>query len=159
MTKDCSLIFQFSTWKLQAENMLCTQIVLFWHSEQFMYTTCSIFWTCSELAISMSWTRNLMNNQLSYFGLVDAKIWAFDKDFPVNRGCNFEIPYILTVLLSILLNKLPSLPQSVWWNQMSSLWKWRISMCYLKNVHRTAFNLWWEEWLSWWLWWTTKLWR
>ena len=43
MTKDCSLIYHFSTWKLQAQNMLCTQIVfvLFWHSEQFMYTTCS----------------------------------------------------------------------------------------------------------------------
>ena len=24
MTKDCSLIYQFSTWKLQAQNMLCT---------------------------------------------------------------------------------------------------------------------------------------
>ena len=28
------------------ENMLRTQIVLFWHSEQFMYTTCSV-WACS----------------------------------------------------------------------------------------------------------------
>ena len=28
MTKYCSLIYQFSTWKLQAQNMLCTWIVL-----------------------------------------------------------------------------------------------------------------------------------
>ena len=27
MTKDCSLIYQFSTWKLQAQYMLCTHIV------------------------------------------------------------------------------------------------------------------------------------
>ena len=41
MTTDCSL-FMKSTEYLQ--NMLCTQIVvfvLFWHSEQFWYTTCS----------------------------------------------------------------------------------------------------------------------
>ena len=42
MTKDCSLNCEFSTWKLQAQNMLCTQIFfLFWHSEQFWYITCS----------------------------------------------------------------------------------------------------------------------
>ena len=29
MSKDCSLNYEFSTWKLQAQNMLCTQIVLF----------------------------------------------------------------------------------------------------------------------------------
>jgi hypothetical protein len=28
MTKDCSLIYKFSTWKLKAQNMLCTKIVL-----------------------------------------------------------------------------------------------------------------------------------
>ena len=57
MTKDCSLIYQFSTWKLQAQNMLCTQIVflfLFWHSEQFLHTKCSphvlsLLFPCTEL--------------------------------------------------------------------------------------------------------------
>ena len=29
MTKDCSLIYQFSAWKLQAQNMLCTYINCF----------------------------------------------------------------------------------------------------------------------------------
>ena len=80
LTKDCSLNYEFSTWKLQAQNMLCTQIVflfLYWHSEQFMYTT------CSELVVFMYWTRNSMNNLLSYCGLVDARISASEKDLPV----------------------------------------------------------------------------
>ena len=61
--------------------MLCTQSVflfLFWHSEQFMYTT------CSELVVFMCWTSNSMNNLLSYCGLVDAKISASEKDLPVH---------------------------------------------------------------------------
>ena len=65
ITKDCSLNYEFRTWKLQAQNMLRTQIVflfLFWHSEQFMYTT------CSELAIFMYWTCNSMKNLLLYYG-------------------------------------------------------------------------------------------
>ena len=49
----------------------------FWHSEQFMYTT------CSELGIFMYWTRNSMNNFLSYCGLVDTGISASEKDLPV----------------------------------------------------------------------------
>ena len=84
--KYCSLIYQFSTWKLQAQYMETTSsehvvyinCFLFWHSEQFMYTT------CSELVIFMYWTRNSMNNLLSYCGLVDARIRASDKDLPVN---------------------------------------------------------------------------
>ena len=51
---------------------------LFWHSEQFMYTT------CSELVIFMYWTRNSMNNLLSYCGLVDVRISASEKDLPVH---------------------------------------------------------------------------
>ena len=80
MTKYFSLNYEFSTWKFQAQNMLCTHIVflfLFWHSEQFMYTT------CSELGIFMYWTRNTMNNLSSYCGLVDARIGASDKYLPV----------------------------------------------------------------------------
>ena len=68
MTTDCSLNYEFSTWKLQAQNMLCTSFVFC--SEQFMYTT------CSELAIFMYWTCNSMNNLLSY--------WASEKDLPVD---------------------------------------------------------------------------
>ena len=80
MTKDCSLNYEFSTWKFQAQNMLCTQIVflfMFWHSEQFVYTT------SSEGGVFMYWTGKSMNNLLSYCGLVDARINASDKDLPV----------------------------------------------------------------------------
>ena len=31
----------------------------------------------------MYWTRNSMNNLLSYYGLVDARISASEKDLPV----------------------------------------------------------------------------
>ena len=40
----CSLNYEFSTRKLQVQYMLCKKIVflfLFWHSEQFMNTTCT----------------------------------------------------------------------------------------------------------------------
>ena len=60
--------------------MLWTQIVFlvfFWHSEQFMYTT------CSELIIFKYWTDKSKNNHLSYYGLVDVRINASDKDLPV----------------------------------------------------------------------------
>ena len=61
-----------------SQNMCCAQIVfLFWHSEQFMYTT------CSELGIFMYWTGNSMDNLLSYCGLVDARISTSEKDLPV----------------------------------------------------------------------------
>ena len=81
MTKDCSLNYEFSIWKFQAQNIFFTQIIflfLFWHSEQFMYTT------CFELGIFMYWTHNSMNNLLSYFGLVDVGISDSEKKLPVH---------------------------------------------------------------------------
>ena len=45
----------------------------------------NIFLTFSELGIFMYWTRNSMNNLLSYYGLVDARISASEKDLPVLR--------------------------------------------------------------------------
>ena len=62
--------------------MLCTEVVfliLFSHSEQFIYTT------CSELVIFMYGSGNSMNNLSSYCGLVDARIKASDKDLPVHN--------------------------------------------------------------------------
>ena len=44
ITKNCSLIYQFSAWKLQAQNMLCTWIVLNVKTKtkkQLVYATCS----------------------------------------------------------------------------------------------------------------------
>ena len=71
--------YKFSTRKIQVQNMLCTKIVLFWHSKQFLYTT----W--SELVFFSYWTCNSMNNLLSYCGLTDARISASKKDLPVNQ--------------------------------------------------------------------------
>ena len=43
MTTDCSLNYKFNTWKFQVqtwgEHVMCSNC--FWHSEQFLYTTCS----------------------------------------------------------------------------------------------------------------------
>ena len=55
-----------------SEHVLYT-FFLFWHLEEFMYTM------CSELAISLYWTCNSMNNLLSYCELVDARISASTK--------------------------------------------------------------------------------
>ena len=52
------------------------------------------FLTCSELVVFMNWTGKSMNNLLSYFGLVDVRINASDKDLPVwskNSHMNAEI--------------------------------------------------------------------
>ena len=53
------------------------KLFLFWHSEQFMYTT------YSELVVFMYWTGKPMNHLLSYCGLVDVRINTSDKDLPV----------------------------------------------------------------------------
>jgi hypothetical protein len=42
-----------------------------------------MYTTCSELVVFMYWTGKSMNNLLSYCGLVDARISAFEKDLPV----------------------------------------------------------------------------
>ena len=59
-----------------SEHVVYTNCFLFWHSEQFMDTT------CSEIGIFMYWT---CNNLLSYCGLVDASISASEKDLPVSN--------------------------------------------------------------------------
>ena len=106
MITDCPLNHHFSTWKFQAQNMLCSQIVfLFWYSEQFMYTT------CSELGIFMYSTGNSMNNLSSYCGLVTERIRASDKDLPVLLLCTWlhyqdrSTEHILTfIVLNIFAN-------------------------------------------------------
>ena len=42
-----------------------------------------MYTTRSELVGFMYWTTSSMNNVLSYFGLVDARISASEKDLPV----------------------------------------------------------------------------
>ena len=74
MTKDCSLDYEFSTWKSRAQNMgrtCCVHKFLFWMSKQKQKTICvrNIFFPCSELGIFMYWTCNSMNNLWSYCGV------------------------------------------------------------------------------------------
>ena len=82
MTKDCSFNCKFSTWKLQAQNMLKTcqeHVVCINCSEcQDKIWVHNIFWEIFEPAIFLYWTGNSMKNLLSYCGLVDAKIRAYD---------------------------------------------------------------------------------
>ena len=80
MTTDCSLNHEFSTWKFQAQNMLCTCIVLNAKTKQK-----KIVYTFTELVVFLYWTLNLMNNLLSYCGLVGARIDASDRDLPVPK--------------------------------------------------------------------------
>ena len=80
MTTDCSLNYDFSTWKFQAQNILCTQIVFFCFDIQNNL--------CTKHALSLEisckyWTPNSMNNLLSYYGLIDARISASERDLPV----------------------------------------------------------------------------
>ena len=58
---------------------------LFWMPKQNKKTIYvhNLFSRCSELGISIYWTRNSMNNLSSYCGLVVARISASEKDLPV----------------------------------------------------------------------------
>ena len=61
------------------------------NKKKIMYTI------CFELVILMYWTGKSMNNHLSYCGLVDPRISAFDKDLPVPTSlyeniCVLHIP-------------------------------------------------------------------
>ena len=77
ITTDCFLNCEFSTRKLQVQYMLCTQIGFFcfcFHIQNNLST---------QLVVFMYWTRNLMNNLLSYCGLVDARISASENFLPL----------------------------------------------------------------------------
>ena len=60
-----------------SEYVVYINCFLFWHSEQFMYTT------CSELVVFMFKTGKSMYDLLSYCGLGDVRINASDLDLPV----------------------------------------------------------------------------
>ena len=62
------------------EKMLCTKIVLNVRNNFCTQHVLPRF----EFGSFMYWTCNLMNNLLSYCGLVDAKTRASDKDLPVS---------------------------------------------------------------------------
>ena len=110
MTKDCSLIYQFYTWKLQSENMgrkCCA------HKLVFVLTFRTIFahnmfspWPCSELLVFMYWTGKSMSNRLSYCGLVDPRISASNKDLPVLRLLRLHTWILLELVSELLQGKL-----------------------------------------------------
>ena len=86
MTKGCSLYYKFRTWKLQAQNMLCTWIVLNVKTKNNL---------CTQHVLSLQFLYS-MNNLSSYCGLVDAKIRAFDKDTCItlllrSKGRSFKL--------------------------------------------------------------------
>ena len=87
MTIDCSLIYHFNTWKLQAQNMgrrFCAHKLFFVFVLTFRTIFAhNMFSPCSELVVFMYWNGKSMNNRLSYSGLVDPRISASDKDLPV----------------------------------------------------------------------------
>ena len=68
--------FPVLTWKLQAQNILCTQIVL--NVKTKKKTIC-----VHNIEVFMYWTGKSINNLLSYCGLVDTRISPSEKDLPV----------------------------------------------------------------------------
>ena len=89
MTKDCSFNYEFSTWKLQSsEHVVYINCFLFVLTFRTIHVH-NTFSSCSELGIFMYWTRNSMNNLLSYCGLVDARISASEEDLPVYKIQNY----------------------------------------------------------------------
>ena len=83
MTTDCSLNYKFNTWKFQAQTW-GEHVVYrncFWHSEQFLYTTCSphvlqkeelltkiyLYWCNYELTNFSYRTRAIITRGLYYF--------------------------------------------------------------------------------------------
>ena len=79
---------------------LQVQYIKITSSEQIVFCLCTqhvlpMFSPCSELAIFMYLTRNIMNNMSSYCGLFDAKISASDKDLPV-RFMGILKPFVIS---------------------------------------------------------------
>ena len=108
MAKDCTLIYQFNTWKLQAQNMgrTCCVQKLFWTLKQKTNLCAQHVLPCSELVVFMYWTGKSMNNLLSYCGLVDVRINASDKDLPVQtrNTCPIWIHHNLIFAIRLLFN-------------------------------------------------------
>ena len=77
---------------LQNMGRTCCVQKLFWMSKT--NSVRNMFSPCSELGIFMYWTCNSMNNLMSYYELVDAKIRASDKDLPVQCTYNWRIMFL-----------------------------------------------------------------
>ena len=99
VTKDCLLNHQFSTWKLQAQNIRTTCCI---HKLFFVFVLTfrtihvyNMFSWCSELVVFVHWTGRAMNNHSPYCGLVDARIRTSDNDLPVHNSKNRPGPTII----------------------------------------------------------------
>ena len=66
-----------------------------------------MYTTCSELVVFVCWTGKLMNNLLSYCGLVDTRISASEKDLPVMAAHIFATQYIPTTTWQLPNQSLP----------------------------------------------------
>ena len=87
MKTDCSLNYTFSTWKLQAQNMLRTFCV---HKLVFCFCFDIQNNQCTQNVLSMFWACNLMDYLLSYCGLVDARISASEKYLLVHTSISIR---------------------------------------------------------------------
>ena len=92
--------WKFSTKNFQANNLKSAVKILIYYRIycRVFIITVLMFSPCYKLDIFMYWTCNLMNNLSSYWGLVDAKIRASDKDLPV---CHPVICWILNFEVQI----------------------------------------------------------
>ena len=111
--------------------MLCTQIVFCFDIQNNlctpMFYPCSP--PCSELVIFMYWTRNSMNNLLSYCGLVDARIRAYDKDLPVQKKSTMIVQ---SLFLSSATSVVILLKPGVIWSIINV---WCMKITNQKNAH------------------------
>ena len=99
MTTDCSLNYEFSTWKLQVQNMLCTQIV-FCFGIQNRHVL-SMFWACNF---------HLLNLQLNEQSFVIWVNWCKNKCFWKRFTCKrplrqklYEVKILFDIILVLLL--------------------------------------------------------
>ena len=92
MTTDCAFIPEFSTRKIQVENMMCTNIVLKTkNKKQCLYTT------CSEVVFFLYWSQESMNNLSLYCGLTDWRMSASDTDLPVTAIFHYDVVNVLII--------------------------------------------------------------
>ena len=72
MTTDCSLITDFSTRKIQVQNMLCTKFVF-----------CFCFGIQNNFCTQYVLNLYFLGDSMSYWGLTDVRMRTSEKDLPV----------------------------------------------------------------------------
>ena len=127
MTTDCSLHYQFSACKFQAQNALRTCCV---HKLFFVFVLTfrtiyvqNMFWERSELGIFINWTGNSTDNLLSYCWLVDARIpkCFWKRSTWTNSFWEIWMKYAYFSYPSFFLGSLEGLYISLVWNGIYNL--------------------------------------